>query len=114
MSTKLKLLGVDVASVGDAHAATPGARAYSFVDERREVYKKLVVSEDGSRLLGAVLVGDTDAYGTLSADHAQWPAAARVSRGVDSATARRAARHRPAPADLPRCPPMPRSVRATT
>ncbi len=64
MSTKLKLLGVDVASVGDAHAATPGARTYSFVDGRREFYKKLVVSEDGSRLLGAVLVGDTDAYGT--------------------------------------------------
>jgi len=37
MSTKLKLLGVDVASIGDAHAASPGARTYSFVDERREV-----------------------------------------------------------------------------
>ncbi|HWM65966.1 MAG TPA: nitrite reductase large subunit NirB, partial [Steroidobacteraceae bacterium] len=64
MSTKLKLLGVGVASIGDAHAATPGARAYSFIDERREVYKKLVVTEDGTRLLGAVLVGDTDDYGT--------------------------------------------------
>src|SRR5262249_2523509 len=64
MSTKLKLLGVDVASIGDAHAASPGARAYLFIDERREVYKKLVVNEDGSRLLGAVLVGDTNDYGT--------------------------------------------------
>jgi nitrite reductase (NADH) large subunit len=64
MSTKLKLLGVDVASIGDAHAASPGARAYSFIDERREVYKKLVVTADGSRLLGAVLVGDTDDYGS--------------------------------------------------
>ncbi len=63
MSTKLKLLGVDVASIGDAHAASPGARIYSFVDERRHVYKKLVVTEDGSRLVGAVLVGDTDDYG---------------------------------------------------
>jgi len=63
-STKLKLLGVGVASIGDAHAATPGARAYSFIDERREVYKKLVVNEDGTKLLGAVLVGDTDDYGT--------------------------------------------------
>src|SRR5690606_29725552 len=43
MSTKLKLLGVDVASIGDAHAASPGARCYSLIDERREVYKKLVV-----------------------------------------------------------------------
>ena len=64
MSTKLKLLGVDVASIGDAHAASPGARTYSFIDERRQVYKKLVVNEDGSRLLGGVLVGDTDDYGS--------------------------------------------------
>ena len=64
MSTKLKLLGVGVASIGDAHAASPGARTYLFIDERREVYKKLVVNEDGSRLLGGVLVGDTDDYGT--------------------------------------------------
>jgi nitrite reductase (NADH) large subunit len=64
MSTKLKLLGVDVASIGDAHAATPGSRTYSFVDGKRDLYKKLVVTEDGSRLLGAVLVGDAEAYGT--------------------------------------------------
>jgi nitrite reductase (NADH) large subunit len=65
LSTKLKLLGVDVASIGDAHAATAGARSYSFVDERREVYKRLVVDSDCKRLLGAVLVGDAGDYGTL-------------------------------------------------
>jgi nitrite reductase (NADH) large subunit len=64
MSTKLKLLGVDVASIGDAHAASPGARTYSLIDERGQIYKKLVVSEDGSRLLGGVLVGNTDDYGS--------------------------------------------------
>ncbi|HKT73308.1 MAG TPA: nitrite reductase large subunit NirB [Steroidobacteraceae bacterium] len=64
MSTKLKLMGVDVASIGDAHAASPGACVYSFFDERREVYKKLVVRQDGTRLLGAVMVGDTTEYGT--------------------------------------------------
>jgi nitrite reductase (NADH) large subunit len=64
MSTKLKLLGVDVASLGDAHCATPGSRAYAFVDERKQVYKKLVVSEDGKRVLGGVLVGDAGDYGT--------------------------------------------------
>ena len=36
MSTKLKLLGVEVGSIGDAHAATTGARVYSFFDQRRE------------------------------------------------------------------------------
>jgi nitrite reductase (NADH) large subunit len=65
MSTKLKLMGVDVASIGDAHGATKGSLAYSFVDERQQVYKKLVVSEDGRFLLGGVLVGEADDYGTL-------------------------------------------------
>ncbi|MEQ1439085.1 nitrite reductase large subunit NirB [Fontimonas sp. SYSU GA230001] len=65
MSTKLKLMGVDVASLGDAQGATPGSRAYVFTDERRQVYKKLVTSADGKRLLGGVLVGDADEYGTL-------------------------------------------------
>ncbi|MFT4266114.1 MAG: nitrite reductase large subunit NirB [Xenophilus sp.] len=65
MSTKLKLMGVDVASIGDAHGRTPGARAFQYVDERRQVYKKIVVSEDGRKLLGAVLVGNADEYGTL-------------------------------------------------
>ena len=65
VSTKLKLLGVDVASIGDAHAATPGARSYAFVDERREIYKRLIVDTACKRLLGAVLVGDAAEYGTL-------------------------------------------------
>ncbi len=65
MSTKLKLMGVDVASIGDAHANTPGAKCYTFIDEQAEVYKKIVVSEDGSKLLGAVLIGDADDYGNL-------------------------------------------------
>jgi nitrite reductase (NADH) large subunit len=63
LSTKLKLLGVDVASIGDAHAASPGAQCYTFVDERRQLYKKLVVDESGRRLLGGVLVGDAESFG---------------------------------------------------
>lgn len=65
MSTKLKLLGVDVASIGDAHAKTPGARCYSFIDEPNEIYKKIVVSNDGKHLLGSVLIGDAEDYGAL-------------------------------------------------
>ena len=63
MSTKLKLLGVDVASLGDAHATLANARAYTFVDECKQTYKKLVVNEDGTRLLGGILIGDADDYG---------------------------------------------------
>ena len=65
MSTKLKLMGVDVASIGDAQGRTPHCRNYQYIDERKQVYKKIVVSEDGKRLLGAVLVGDAAEYGTL-------------------------------------------------
>ncbi|AJW95594.1 nitrite reductase large subunit NirB [Burkholderia gladioli pv. gladioli] len=65
LSTKLKLMGVDVASIGDAHAKTSGCRVVQYADGRREVYKKLVTSADGKQLLGAVLVGDAAEYGTL-------------------------------------------------
>jgi nitrite reductase (NADH) large subunit len=64
MSTKLKLMGVDVASIGDAHAAGNGARACVFIDERRQIYKKLVINEEGTRLLGGILIGAAEEYGT--------------------------------------------------
>jgi len=64
MSTKLKLMGVDVASIGDAHAAGHGARACVFIDERRQIYKKLVINEEGTRLLGGILIGGAEEYGT--------------------------------------------------
>ncbi|KFF48905.1 nitrite reductase [Gammaproteobacteria bacterium MFB021] len=65
MSTKLKLLGVDVGSIGDAHATTEGAVSYRFIDEAGHGYRRLVVSADGKRALGAVLVGDNGYYDTL-------------------------------------------------
>ena len=65
MSTKLKLLGVDVGSIGDALGATPGARSYRFIDETTQSYRRLVVSADGKQVLGAVLVGDNSYYDTL-------------------------------------------------
>ena len=65
MSTKLKLMGVDVASIGDPHGTTAGSRSYQFTDERKQVYKKIVVSECGKFLLGGVMVGDASEYGTL-------------------------------------------------
>ncbi len=65
MSTKLKLLGVDVASVGDAHGRTRGAGTYTYINERERVYKRIVVNKTGKKLLGAVLVGDTADYGML-------------------------------------------------
>ncbi|SHK73507.1 nitrite reductase large subunit NirB [Streptomyces yunnanensis] len=66
LSTKLKLLGVDVASFGDAHGATEGCLDVVYSDSRAGLYKKLVVGRDGT-LLGGILVGDAEAYGTLRA-----------------------------------------------
>jgi nitrite reductase (NADH) large subunit len=65
MSTKLKLMGVDVASIGDCHARTEGALSYAYSDEVNQVYKKIVVSADKKLLLGVVMIGDADDYGNL-------------------------------------------------
>ncbi|PSW18157.1 nitrite reductase large subunit [Photobacterium sanctipauli] len=65
MSAKLKLLGVKVGSIGDANGRTPNCKSYVYLDESEEVYKRIIVSEDGKKLLGAVLVGDTSDYGNL-------------------------------------------------
>ncbi|MER5182190.1 nitrite reductase large subunit NirB [Streptomyces sp. NPDC002896] len=64
MSTKLKLLGVDVASFGDAHGTAEGCLDVVYSDSRSGVYKKLVIGQDGE-LLGGILVGDAETYGTL-------------------------------------------------
>ncbi|MFY0642307.1 MAG: nitrite reductase large subunit [Bermanella sp.] len=65
MSTKLKLMGVDVASIGDCHARSEGALSYAYTDEVNQVYKKIVVSADKKLLLGAVMIGDAEDYGNL-------------------------------------------------
>ncbi|MFE6052911.1 nitrite reductase large subunit NirB [Kitasatospora sp. NPDC056446] len=63
-STRLKLLGVDVASFGDPHGTAEGALDVLYSDSRSGVYRKLVIGADGA-LLGGVLVGDTEGYGAL-------------------------------------------------
>jgi nitrite reductase (NADH) large subunit len=65
LSTKLKLLGIDVASFGDAFATTPGAEAIVYADPVSRVYKRLVVGDGGRRVLGGILVGDATAYPVL-------------------------------------------------
>ncbi|POX56959.1 FAD-dependent oxidoreductase [Streptomyces sp. Ru71] len=64
MSTKLKLMGVDVASFGDAFAHTEGAMEY-VAHATATRYAKLVLGPDGRTLLGGVLAGDARAYTTL-------------------------------------------------
>ena len=65
MSTKLKLLGVDVASFGDAMGVTPDCLEVAVNDAVNQTYAKLVLSDDATTLLGGILVGDASAYGVL-------------------------------------------------
>ncbi len=66
LSTKLKLMGVDVASIGDSTALPSPDRTFIAVrDEIGGVYKKLVVNKDTGALSGAILVGDAEDYAKL-------------------------------------------------
>ncbi|MFT6269992.1 MAG: nitrite reductase (NADH) large subunit [Alphaproteobacteria bacterium] len=65
MSTKLKLMGVEVGSIGDAHAKQSGVQSYTYEDQPKGVYKKIVVEPQQNLLVGAVLVGDTSDFDTL-------------------------------------------------
>ncbi|KAJ3054884.1 hypothetical protein HK097_000460 [Rhizophlyctis rosea] len=67
MSTKLKLLGVHVASFGDYFASESISRPITFFDPFSGVYKRLILNDDGTRLLGGILIGDTNDYGKLLA-----------------------------------------------
>jgi nitrite reductase (NADH) large subunit len=65
VATKLKLMGVDVASFGDAFCDSAGAEAITFSDAVANVYKRLVVADAGRRVVGGVFVGDTTGYQSL-------------------------------------------------
>ena len=76
MSTKLKLLGIDVASFGDGFGTTPGSESITYSDPVSNVYKRLVVGPPSAatskrggtptrQVLGGILVGDAAMYQTL-------------------------------------------------
>lgn len=92
LSTKLKLLGVDVASFGDFFAdrdgpkelpgraaaaarrgskattgpdgkpLAPAVKALTYKDPFQAVYKKYLFTPDGKYLLGGMMIGDTKDY----------------------------------------------------
>ncbi|WP_040594087.1 nitrite reductase large subunit NirB [Schlesneria paludicola] len=65
LSTKLKLMGVDVASFGQYEADADVAKSLTFEDPVAGVYKKLLVTSDGRHLLGGMLVGDASDFTRL-------------------------------------------------
>src|SRR5690606_36685550 len=66
MSTKLKLMGVDVASFGDPFITEPHARTILLDDKNKGIYKRLNISPDGKRLLGGLMLGEAPSYKMLS------------------------------------------------
>lgn len=82
LSTKLKLMGVDVGSFGDFFADRDGpkkipksrkkkftpadVRVLKYHDPFEGVYKKLIFSADGKYLLGGILVGNTTEFVKLN------------------------------------------------
>lgn len=64
-SARLDLPGVEVASLGVPFVDATPHRSVVFEDDLRGIYKKLVLTDDGSRLLGAILVGDLHQYDKL-------------------------------------------------
>ncbi|MEA3020363.1 MAG: nitrite reductase large subunit, partial [Actinomycetota bacterium] len=67
LSTKLKLLGIEVASFGDAFGTTPGCRHVSFTDPVADVHRRLTVDATTHAVLGGILVGDASGYDALAA-----------------------------------------------
>ncbi|RIV17650.1 nitrite reductase large subunit [Fibrisoma montanum] len=65
MSTKLKLIGVDVASFGNPFAEGADCRTICYENKAKGVYKRINVSADGKELLGGILVGDAEQYNML-------------------------------------------------
>ncbi|WP_026997852.1 nitrite reductase large subunit NirB [Flectobacillus major] len=65
MSTKLKLIGVDVASFGDAFVQEPHCQTIVYENSAKGVYKRINVSADGKYLLGGILIGDAEQYNML-------------------------------------------------
>ncbi|MBE7170207.1 MAG: nitrite reductase large subunit [Williamsia sp.] len=65
MSTKLKLIGIDVASFGNPFVPQAEGRTVVFEDTMKGIYKRINLTHDGKQLLGGILVGDAEAYNML-------------------------------------------------
>lgn len=65
MSTKLKLIGVDVASYGDPFITSPNCKTIVYEDTQKGIYKRMNISLDGKELLGGILIGEAEQYNML-------------------------------------------------
>lgn len=61
--TRLKVAGIEVSSIGSIEPEHENDNVLQLIEDRKNCYRKLVI-RDG-RLVGAILVGNTSAAGTL-------------------------------------------------
>ncbi len=65
MSTKLKLIGIDVASFGNPFVEEPDCQTIVYENKSKGIYKRINISTDGKSLLGGILIGDAEQYNML-------------------------------------------------
>ena len=65
MSTKLKLIGVDVASFGNPFLEEPSCKTIVYENKAKGIYKRINISNDQKHLLGGILIGDAEQYNML-------------------------------------------------
>jgi nitrite reductase (NADH) large subunit len=63
LGTKLKVMGVELASMGETKPSLPDDEVVIYREPSRGVYKKLIVRDN--MLAGAILLGETDTAGVL-------------------------------------------------
>src|SRR6185295_1262353 len=66
LGTKLKVMGVELASMGETKPASPADEVIVYREPKRGVYKKLIIRDE--KLAGAILLGEIDTY-TLLMQH---------------------------------------------
>ncbi|MGE0681702.1 MAG: nitrite reductase large subunit NirB [Candidatus Binatia bacterium] len=64
LATKLKVMGVQLASMGATQATRPEDEIVVYREPSRGVYKKMVIRDN--KLAGAILLGETDTAGVLT------------------------------------------------
>ncbi|HYQ59184.1 MAG TPA: nitrite reductase large subunit NirB [Draconibacterium sp.] len=65
LSSKLKLIGTDVASFGDALLQDESVKTIVYENKARGIYKRLNLTADGKYLVGGILVGEAEEYNML-------------------------------------------------
>jgi len=63
LGTKLKVMGVELASMGETKPAHPTDEVVLYREPKRNIYKKLIIRDE--KLAGAILLGDIDGASML-------------------------------------------------